>query len=114
MSVPGTYAKARPIGDIDVIWEEDIENVLVHSDGRVTRAMLGIIPDDQFPLLKQGYGCAACFMRLDVAFPENCPTCNFPMRERQTAYMAEELRREREDGPLDDARGREADHAGDA
>jgi hypothetical protein len=88
MSIPATYTKARAIGDIDVIWEEDVENVLVHADGRVTRAMLGIIPDDQFPLLKQGYGCAQCFTRLDVPFPERCPTCNFPMRERQTAYIA--------------------------
>jgi hypothetical protein len=88
VSTPGTYARARAIGDLDVIWEEDVENVLVHADGRVTRAMLGIVPDDQFPLLQQGYACAACFTRLDVAFPEVCPTCNFPMRERQTAFIA--------------------------
>ena len=78
MSVPGTYTKARVIGDLDVIWEEDTENVLVHSDGRVTRAMLGIVPEDQFPLLKQGYGCAACFVRLDVPFPEALPDLQLP------------------------------------
>lgn len=88
MSIPGTYARARAIGDLDVIWEEDTENVLVHSDGRITRAMLGIVPDDQFPLLTQGYACAQCFTRLDVAYPEHCPTCAFPMRERQSAYIA--------------------------
>lgn len=87
MSVPGTYTKARVIGDIDAIWEEDPEHVLVHADGRITRAMIGIIPDDQFPKIKQGYACAQCLVIFDRSFPENCPACNFPVRERQTAYL---------------------------
>ena len=88
MSIPGTYSKARPIGDLEVIWEEDTENVVVHDNGQTTRLMIGIIPLDKFPMLKQGYACAQCFTILNMAFPENCPTCNFPMKERQSEYLA--------------------------
>lgn len=89
MSVPGTYSKARPTGRrIDVIWEPSTTHVIVHPDGRETDAMIAIIPEEDFPGLRQGYICAQCIEELDMAFPEHCPVCNFPMRDHQTEYIA--------------------------
>lgn len=99
MSVPGTYTKVRAIGDIEAIWEEDTQHVLLRPDGRTMTAMIAIIPEEDFPMLKQGYACAQCLTKVSISYPENCPTCNFPMREYQTEYIAKMYQGNRKTGP---------------
>jgi len=87
MSIPGTYTKVRAIGDIDAVWEESTTHILQYEDGRIVPAMVAIIDENDFPMLRQGYACAQCLTKVSIAYPENCPVCNFPIRDHQTEYI---------------------------
>ena len=74
---------------IDVIWSRRTSRTSSSTlTGGSRERSCSIVPEEDFPMLRQGYVCAQCIEELDVAFPEHCPVCNFPMRERQTEYIA--------------------------
>lgn len=83
---------ARPTGrpviprNIDV----DPNHVLVRSDGEVRDALN--VSYDAFDIgrMREGYVCIACKEDLDTPFPDECPVCHFPMRERQPERFAKE------------------------
>ena len=83
---------ARPTGrpviprNIDV----DPNHVLVRSDGEVRDSLN--VSYDAFDIgrMREGYVCIACKEDLDTPFPDECPVCHFPMRERQPERFAKE------------------------
>ena len=100
MSVPGTYAKARPTGrriEIEII--EDTEHTMILYDGREVSPVIKVVPEEEFPAMRAGYICAQCIEELDRAFPENCPVCNFPMRDHQAEYLGRMYVGNRQIGP---------------
>jgi hypothetical protein len=66
-------------------------DVLVFNDGRPPRpaGRVGLEDADDFGRMRAGYICARCFEDLDTPFPDECPVCKFPMRERQSQLIAE-------------------------
>lgn len=88
MKVAGTYTRARPTGRrIPIELVESTEHTMILYDGREVSPMIKVIPEEELPAMRAGYICAQCIEELDMAFPEHCPVCNFPMRELQAEYL---------------------------
>ena len=83
-----------------VIWEEDAENVLVHADGRVTRAMLCIVPDDKFPMHAAGLRLRAVLHHAGRGVPGALPDVQLPDARAADGVHRQVVRREREDRPV--------------
>lgn len=49
--------------------------------------------------MRAGYICCKCFEALDAPFPDNCPVCKFPMRDRQTEALSRDYLGEIRMGP---------------
>lgn len=100
MSVPGTYKRARPTGrriEIEVV--EDHEHTMILYDGREVSPTVKIVPEEELARMRAGYVCAQCIEELDMAFPEHCPVCNFPMREHQAEFLGRMYVGNRQVGP---------------
>ena len=68
--------------------EDDIGILEQHPDGRVTQGVRVAMCDEDVEATRTGYKCVNCFENLDNAFPEQCPLCGFPMKERQAELFA--------------------------
>lgn len=96
----------RPV--IPTASDLDPESYMVMPDGRaMQRTVLGLT-EEQVSRIRQGYICIKCYEELDTAFPDECPVCHFPMRERQSEEFAKDFRGDIRFGPsttLDEERG---------
>jgi len=74
------------IVDID---EGERSRVRVTPDGRHAYEAKFTFTQKGFEMLRQGYLCINCFqdLRPDGAFPEECPMCAFPVRDRQLEHL---------------------------
>lgn len=70
-----------------VVAEDDPGHAIV-IDGRVFQGMKLSVGDKTYHQIKAGYQCIQCLEPLDTAFPEKCPLCAFPMKERQAEVFA--------------------------
>lgn len=76
----------KPI--IPLAIEEDEHHVQLHSDGTWRSAPKVILSEEDMGRVRAGYGCAKCYEVHEVALPERCHLCGFPMRDRQFEYIA--------------------------
>ena len=77
---------ARPWNRIVV--EEDPGVIEVFESGRMMQGLNVGMCDEDVEATRVGYRCINCFENFDTAFPENCPVCNFPCRDRQAETFA--------------------------
>lgn len=75
-------------------WVRDIDHVLTWPDGRTQRIEMPVFRWSDIQRMRQGYVCANCFEPQEQAFPEKCSVaqCGFPMRERQSEFLARNYR----------------------
>lgn len=93
--------EATPTGEPIIAEGADVDPyaVAVMPDGRVMqRTVLGF-PAAVVERMRQGYVCVKCYEALDSPFPDECPICKFPMRERQGAEFAKDFRGDIAFGP---------------
>lgn len=76
----------RPVIPLDVSYEGD---VLIRADGEVREAPELTFRPEDVERMKAGYICARCYEELDAPFPDECPVCEFPMREKQMQFFNE-------------------------
>lgn len=58
-------------------------DVIVVQNGQASQGLKMTVPDEVVEQIRQGYQCVECLEPLDTAFPEKCPLCFFPIKERQ-------------------------------
>lgn len=63
--------------------DEETKFFVQFPDGRVFRDPTIVLAHDKLEKIRQGYTCIWCFEPLQEAFPQECPLCRFPVRERQ-------------------------------
>lgn len=85
---------ATPTGEPIVAEGHDVdtESYMVLPDGRaMERTVLGFSAEI-IERMRQGYVCVKCYEAVNTAFPDECPVCKFPMREKQTEEFAKDFR----------------------
>lgn len=87
----------RPVIPIGV--EESETHALLLGNGEVRSAFNVTLSDEDFGRVRAGYVCARCFEAQDSPFPEQCWVCKFPMRERQTEFVAKAYQGHQRMGP---------------
>ena len=60
-------------------------------DGRVQGQVRIAVDESTAERIRTGRMCAKCLEPLEVAWPEQCPVCGAPIRERQLEYLAQEF-----------------------
>ena len=79
--------------------EEDEDYVQLHSDGSWRAAPKIIHSKETIGAMRAGYVCAKCWENHDRPFPEQCNACRFPMKDRQSEYLAKAYQGEIQMGP---------------
>lgn len=72
--------------------EIDTENYVVNRDGEIRRDVLVTVDEEDMGRIRSGYVCAKCYEPQEKSFPENCWVCKFPMRDRQSEFVAKGYR----------------------
>lgn len=72
--------------------EDDVEHVLVRSDGQVRRAVHLHMDEESVGRIRAGYVCIHCYEPQHEAFPEKCHVCGYAMRENQPRRFALEFK----------------------
>lgn len=88
--------------------DTDVGSFQVMPDGRRMERTLFGLTEEQVGRIRAGYVCLQCLEDHDVAFPDACVVCRYPMRERQTADFQQDYRGEIKFGPsttIDDEYG---------
>lgn len=88
-------------------WRRPVRPVAVEDDpssatfdGNVFRAGFNATFDaDTIERFRQGYACMRCWEPFEEAFPEACPLCMYPVRDRQRVDFADEFEGEKWIGP---------------
>lgn len=75
----------KPIRPIAV--EED-DRSIVMMNGEERAAARLVFAQEDIERMKSGYACARCFEATEEAFPKECRVCKFPMREKQSEFIA--------------------------
>jgi hypothetical protein len=78
----------KPLTVIDV-YPSDSELILL-PDGRVQRQNIVVYDRESTERIRQGWACVKCGEPFPQAWPEQCPVCGAPIRERQAEYFAKE------------------------
>ena len=71
-----------------LVVEEDPGVIEVYDGGRLMQGLNVAMSVDDVEATRQGYKCIGCWENFDTAFPEACPVCNFPCRDRQAEQFA--------------------------
>lgn len=78
---------------------EDDPHSATH-DGHVLRAGFNATFDaETIERFRQGYACMRCWEPQETPFPETCPLCRYPIRDRQREDFAAEFEGEKWIGP---------------
>lgn len=93
--------EATPTGEpiIATAVDLDPESVTRMPDGRLVATPLFALTAEQVERVRQGFICIKCMEALDSAFPDQCPVCKFPMRQRQQEEFGKTFRGEIKFGP---------------
>lgn len=81
------------------VLRDDTHSVWKENDGRLQRNVVASIEVETFRALQAGFICLRCYEPQEDAFPELCPLCGYPMRERQILDVAMEFRGHDHVGP---------------
>ena len=73
---------------IPIAVEEDEDALVVHRDGTFRSAARLVLDPHDVGRIREGYVCAICMEAQERPFPKECSVCKFPMRERQSEYVA--------------------------
>jgi hypothetical protein len=73
--------------------------VLVLPDGRVQRNNVLTFDRETTERIRLGWLCAKCLEVFPEAWPEHCPVCGAPIRERQAEYFQKEFALLKDDRP---------------
>lgn len=76
---------------LTVLGVEDSNEAFVERDGTIRRGIKVIFDRESTERIRSGYACAKCLEVWERAWPERCPTCGAPIRERQLEYFAREF-----------------------
>lgn len=87
----------RPVKPVNI--EKATGHTLVRADGSVVDAVEIGFSERDVQRMRDGYVCAKCYEDLDTAFPDECPVCRFPMRDRQAQLFAERFQGTKWVGP---------------
>lgn len=68
-------------------------------DGRLVEATVFGLTAEQVEMVRQGYVCIKCLEAHDIAFPEQCAVCRFPMKAKQLDEFGKQFRGEIKFGP---------------
>lgn len=79
----------KPLTVID-IHPHDSELILL-EDGRVQRQNVVVYDRESTERIRHGRACAKCMEPFEEAWPERCPVCGAPIRERQAEYFHREF-----------------------
>lgn len=79
--------------------EEDPDHVLIFSDGTYRSSFNITVSEHDAGRIQAGYMCAVCFEAHEVAYPEECSVCRFPMRSRQAEFVAKAYQGKKRLGP---------------
>lgn len=58
--------------------------------GRLLRSTRITFDRESTERIRSGYACAKCLEPFEQAWPERCPVCGAPIRERQLEYFTKE------------------------
>lgn len=81
------------------VLKDDTHSVWKENDGRLQRNVVASIEVETFRAIQAGMICLRCYEPQEDAFPEICPMCGYPMRERQVLDIAMEFRGHDHIGP---------------
>lgn len=85
---------------ITFVAEIDEENIVVREDGELRHDALVILDDpEMMGALREGYYCAKCYEGQQDAMPKKCWLCGFPMRDKQSEFIAKGYRGSIRTGP---------------
>jgi hypothetical protein len=87
----------KPLTVID-IQPHDTE-LLVLPDGRVQRNNVITYDRESTERIRLGWACGKCLEVFPEAWPELCPACGAPIRERQAEYFQKEFALLKDDRP---------------
>jgi DNA-directed RNA polymerase subunit RPC12/RpoP len=77
----------------------DIPQIAQLSDGRWVKDAAIVVPPHVVEEITAGYRCLVCHDVVEEAFPEKCPVCGFPMKERQLEQLEKTNLGEMQVGP---------------
>lgn len=69
---------------------EPVNQVLLLPDGRRQAEVQFVLSEFDIMRLRAGYGCAKCLQVFERPWPEKCPVCGAPIRDKQAEYFARE------------------------
>jgi hypothetical protein len=70
----------------------DADAFTILPDGRKVRKTVFGLTEEQVGRIRAGYVCVKCLEDHDVAFPDECAVCRFPMRDKQTEEFTKDYR----------------------
>lgn len=79
----------QPAGVI-AIEEQEHEGIWL-PDGRVQGNVRLVVDGETIERMRLGYMCVKCLEPFEVAWPERCPICGAPIRDKQAEFFAEEF-----------------------
>ena len=85
----------RPAEVLDV---REVHQGILLPDGRVQGAVELVMSEDTIERMRLGYMCAKCLEPFEQAWPERCPVCGAPIRDKQSEYFENEFAGEAELG----------------
>ena len=68
-------------------------------DGRLVEATVFGLSEEQVERIRVGYICIKCLEAHDIAFPDQCAVCRFPMKAKQLEEFEKTYRGEIKFGP---------------
>lgn len=72
--------------------EIDEENLVINSNGEMRHDVLVFVDEEDMGRIRAGYACARCYEVQNDPFPERCWVCRFPMKEKQSEFIAKGYR----------------------
>jgi uncharacterized paraquat-inducible protein A len=78
----------KPLSVIEI--EQHDDEVLWLPDGRMQRQVRVVYDRESTERIRHGVACAKCMEPFPEAWPEHCPVCGAPVRERQAEFFARE------------------------
>jgi hypothetical protein len=82
-----------PKAPIKIIATEiDDEHYVVNRRGEIRQDVRIYVDEHDMGRIRGGYACAKCYEVQDKPFPEKCSVCKFPMRDRQSEFIAKGYR----------------------
>ena len=79
--------------------EVDDEYLIVKENGEIRYDTRIFINHEDMGAMRAGYYCAKCFEPQEKPFPEKCGVCKFPMRDKQSEFIAKGYRGDIRVGP---------------